>query len=174
MTKDKPTPTRKEAEAARKKALKPATTRKEQAQRQREARQKIRNRQQDAMRTGEEKFLPLRDRGPVKRFVRDYVDRRRLVAEYLLPILLLTFILTLVDNNTVRVVGTLGWLGATVITVLEEILVIRGVRKEIAKRFPGESARGVTIYTLLRTTQLRRFRLPAPQVKRFEELPDRY
>ena len=58
--------------------------------------------------------------------------------------------------------------------VIEEIVVIRRLKKEIAKRFPGESTRGVTIYTILRTTQLRRFRLPAPQIKRFEELPERY
>ena len=95
MTKENPTPSRKEAEAARKKALKPPMTRKEQIQRDREARRTIRQRQQEALRTGDDKFLPLRDRGPIKRFARDYVDRRRLVAEYLLPILLFTFILTM-------------------------------------------------------------------------------
>jgi lantibiotic modifying enzyme len=51
------TPSRKEAEAARKKALKPPLNRKEQLKRDREARQRIRNRQQDALRTGDERFL---------------------------------------------------------------------------------------------------------------------
>lgn len=167
-----PTPSRKEAEAARKKALKPATSRKDQARRQRDARRGIRQRQQEALRTGEEKFLPMRDRGPVKRFSRDYIDRRRLVAEYLLPILLLTFVMTMF--RPLATVGFVGWLGATAITVLEEIVVIRGLKKEIARRFPGESSRGVVMYAILRTTQLRRFRLPAPQVKRFEQLPEKY
>jgi hypothetical protein len=167
------TPSRKEAEAARKKALKPPVNRKEQLQRDREARRRIRNRQQEALRTGEERFLPLRDRGPVKRFARDYVDRRRLVAEYLLPILLLTFVLTMFPPP-LATIGMYGWLGATAVTVIEELIVIRGLKKELARRFPDESTRRVTLYTILRTTQMRRFRLPAPQVKRFEELPERY
>ncbi|HKY57829.1 MAG TPA: DUF3043 domain-containing protein [Aeromicrobium sp.] len=172
MTKENPTPSRKEAEAARKKALKPPMTRKEQIQRDREARRLIRQRQQEAMRTGDDKFLPLRDRGPVKRFARDYVDRRRLVAEYLLPVLLFTFILTMFPQFAT--VGMLAWMSITLIAIVEEILVIRGLKKELARRFPGQSLKGVALYTILRTTQLRRFRLPAPQVKRFEELPEKY
>lgn len=167
------TPSRKEAEAARKKALKPPINRKEQLKRDREARQRIRSRQQEALRTGEERFLPLRDRGPVKRLARDYVDRRRMVSEYLLPILLLTFVLTMFPPP-LATIGMYGWLGATMVTVIEQIVVIRGLKKEIGKRFPGESTRGVTIYTILRTTQLRRFRLPSAQIKRFEDLPEKY
>ena len=172
MTKENPTPSRKEAEAARKKALKPPMSRKEQVQRDREARRRIRQRQQEALRTGEDKFLPLRDRGPIKRFARDYVDRRRLVAEYLLPILLLTFILTMFPQFAT--IGMLAWMSATLVAVVEEIVMIRGLKKELARRFPGQSTRGLTMYTILRTTQLRRFRLPHAQVKRFEELPERY
>ena len=167
------TPSRKEAEAARKKALKPPINRKEQLKRDREARQRIRSRQQEALRTGEERFLPLRDRGPVKRLARDYVDRRRMVSEYLLPILLLTFVLTMFPPP-LATIGMYGWLGATMVTVIEQIVVIRGTKKEIGKRFPGESTGGATIYTILRTTQLRRFRLPSAQIKRFEDLPERY
>jgi hypothetical protein len=172
VTKENPTPSRKEAEAARKKALKPPMTRKEQIQRDREARRRIRQRQQEALRTGEDKFLPLRDRGPLKRFARDYVDRRRLVAEYLLPILLFTFIVTMFPQFAT--VGMLAWMTATLIAVVEEFLLIRGLKKELARRFPGQSTKGLTLYTILRTTQLRRFRLPHPQVKRFEALPEKY
>jgi len=172
--KGRATPSRKEAEAARKKALQPPLNRKEQLQRDREARKRIRGRQQDALRSGDERFLPLRDRGPVKRLARDFVDRRRLVAEYLLPILLLTFVLTMVQSPLIRTIGTYGWLATTIITAIEEALVIRGLKKELARRLPGESTRGVTLYTILRTTQMRRFRLPAPQIKRFEDLPEKY
>ena len=172
-TKGQPTPSRKAAEAARKQAMKPALTRKEQARRTRDARKQIRDRQQEALRSGEEKYLPLRDRGPVRRFARDYVDRRRLVAEYLLPILIVTFILTMFPPPWATI-GLIGWLGATVLTVAEEMVVIRGLRKELARRFPGQTTRGITLYVLLRTTQLRRFRLPKPRIDRFAELPERY
>lgn len=172
-TKGQPTPSRKQAEAARKQAMKPAVSRKEQQKRQREARKQIRNRQQEALRSGEEKFLPLRDRGPVKRFARDYVDRRRLVAEYLLPILIVTFIVTMLPPPWASI-GLAGWLGATALTVIEEFILIRALKKELARRFPDESKQGITLYVLLRTTQLRRFRLPAPQIKRFADLPEHY
>jgi hypothetical protein len=172
VTKENPTPSRKEAEAARKKALKPPTSRKEQAERDREARRRIRQRQQEALRTGDDRFLPLRDRGPLKRFARDYVDRRRLVAEYLLPVLLFTFILTMFPQFAT--VGMLAWMSATVVAIVEEIFVIRGLKKELARRFPGQSTKGIALYTVLRTTQLRRFRLPHAQVKRFETLPEKY
>ena len=171
--KGQPTPSRKAAEAARKQAMKKPASRKDEMKRQKELRQQIRQRQQDALRSGEEKYLPLRDRGPIKRFARDYVDRRRLVAEYLLPILVLTFILTMFPPP-LATIGLWGWLGATAITVVEEILLLRGLKKELARRFPGQSTRGVTLYILLRTTQLRRFRLPKPQIERFGELRERY
>ena len=70
------TPTRKEAEAARKKQMKVPVTRKEQAKRERAAREELRLKQREALKTGDEKYLPVRERGPVRKFCRDYVDRR--------------------------------------------------------------------------------------------------
>ena len=41
-----------------------------------------------ALREGDERHLPPRDRGPVRKYVRDIVDSRRSVAEYFLPLAL--------------------------------------------------------------------------------------
>ena len=92
--KGRTTPSRKEAEEARKRAMKTPMTRKEQMKREREARAQIRERQQAALKSGDEKYLPLRDRGPVRRFTRDYIDRRYVIAEFLLPILVVSFVVT--------------------------------------------------------------------------------
>jgi hypothetical protein len=170
--KGRPTPSRKEAEAARKKAMKTPMTRKEQMKREREARAMIRERQQEALKSGDEKFLPLRDRGPVRRFARDYIDRRYLVAEFLLPILILAFVLTSIPS--VAVIGLLAWVGTTLVTIVDEFRLVRGLKKEVARRFPNESAKGLTLYTILRSTQLRRWRLPRPQIDRGAPLPERY
>ena len=51
---------------------------------------------------------------------------------------------------------------------------MRLLKKEVARRFPDESAKGLTLYTLLRSTQLRRWRLPKPQIDRGAPLPERY
>jgi hypothetical protein len=170
--KGRPTPSRKEAEAARKKAMKTPMTRKEQMKREREARAMIRERQQEALKSGDEKFLPLRDRGRVRRFARDYIDRRYVVAEYLLPILIVAFVLTSI--RSVAVIGLLAWVTTTLVTIVDEFILVRRLKKEVARRFPDESAKGLTLYTLLRSTQLRRWRLPRPQIDRGAPLPERY
>lgn len=171
--KGRPTPSRKEAEAARKRAMKQPMTRKEQMKREREARAQIRERQQAALKSGDDKYLPVRDRGPVRRFIRDYVDRRYLVAEYLLPILIVSFVVTTLPQPW-NSVGVLVWLAVTILTIIDETLLVRRVKKEIKRRFPDQPAKGVTMYVLLRSTQLRRFRLPKPQIERGAPLPERY
>jgi hypothetical protein len=171
-TKGRKTPSRKEAEEARKRAMKQPMTRKEQMKRERDARAQIRERQQEALKTGDEKYLPLRDRGPVRRFTRDYIDRRYTVAEFLLPILVVSFIVTTIP--AVAGFGLFLWLVVTLMTVLDEFILIRRLKRELRRRFPEESVKGVSLYVLLRSTQLRRWRLPRPQIARGAPLPERY
>ena len=40
------------------------------------------------MRTGDERYLPARDKGPVRRFIRDYVDSRFSFIELMIPLLM--------------------------------------------------------------------------------------
>src|SRR3954454_2884040 len=68
-----PTPSRKAQEAARKRPLVP-NDRKEAARIQRSQSATARERARVGMAAGDEKYLPARDRGVQKRFVRDYVD----------------------------------------------------------------------------------------------------
>lgn len=174
-SKGRATPSRREAELARRKQMKTALTRKELAKRDRKARGELRSKQQQAMRTGDEKFLPARERGPVRRFLRDYVDRRWNIAEFLLPILVLILLLSLLGQTwAVTAVSTL-WAFTIVAVVIDTLLLLRGVKKQLAARgFDPADARGARFYALLRSTQLRRFRLPKPQVARGEALSDTY
>lgn len=164
------TPTRKEAEAARKKQMKVPVSRKEQAKRERAAREEIRLKQREALKTGDEKYLPARERGPVRKFCRDYVDRRWNVGEFLLPLL----VIILVALYIAPVLTSLLWAVMLVAFGIDELILIRGLRKELKKRFKPEETRGATPYTFFRSTQLRRFRLPKPQLKRGEALAQRY
>ena len=91
--KGRPTPTRKEAEAAAKARAKVPRTRKEQAAAQRLARSESSTKMRQAMKTGDERFLPARDRGPVKRFIRDYVDHRFSFVELMIPLMAVTLVL---------------------------------------------------------------------------------
>lgn len=174
-SKGRATPSRREAELARKRQMKTPMTRKEQAKRDRKARNELRTKQQQAMRTGEEKYLPARERGPVRRFLRDYVDRRWNIAEFLLPILVLILLLSLVGQGWAVTAVSALWAFTLVAVVLDTFLLLRGVKKEMASRgFEAGDARGARFYALLRSTQLRRFRLPKPMVARGEQLSTTY
>ena len=48
--------------------------------------------------------------------------------------------------------------------MVEGFFISRGVKKQAAQRYPGESTRGVTRYAIMRTLQIRRFRMPSPRV----------
>lgn len=169
--KGRPTPTRKEAEAAAraraKAALDPkaskASQRTYQAQRSREIRAGIK--------AGDERYLPARDQGPVRRFVRDYVDHRLCMAEFAIPLL---FASLLASASGWAVAGS-GIMNATMIVVVLDSIVLRWrMRKELTRRFPDESLKGTTFYAYMRSLQLRFLRLPKPQVRLGQQLPERY
>jgi hypothetical protein len=174
--KGRPTPSRNEALAARKKQMKVPMTRKEQVKRERAARDEIRVRQRAALNNGDERYLPARDQGPVRRFTRDFVDRRRNVAEYLLPFLLVVLVLSFVAQGSETGTAITFFIYPVMLagTVVDEVLLARGLKKGLLARFGAESVKGQTMYAVLRSTQLRRFRLPKPQVKRGEKLSDTY
>lgn len=173
--KGRPTPSRKEAEAARKKQMKVPVSRKDQAKRERIAREEIRLRQREALKSGDERYLPAREQGPVRRFIRDYVDRRWNVAEFLLPFLIAILIVLAVAPTGVQTVLTAFIYPFVIVaTILDEVILVRGLRKELRSRFGDDAVKGSTMYAVLRSTQLRRFRLPKTQVKRGEKLSATY
>jgi Flp pilus assembly protein TadB len=173
--KGRPTPSRKEAEAARRKQMKVPVSRKDQAKRERVAREEIRLRQREALKSGDERYLPAREQGPVRRFIRDYVDRRWNFAEFLLPFLIAILIVLAIAPASVQTVLTAFIYPFVIVgTILDEVILVRGLRRELRTRFGDDAVRGSTTYAVLRSTQLRRFRLPKTQVKRGEKLGATY
>jgi hypothetical protein len=172
--KGRPTPSRKEAEAARKKQMKVPLSRKDLAKRERAAREEIRLKQRDALKSGDERYLPARDQGPVRRFTRDFVDRRYNFAEYLLPFLVVLLLLFIVagsiSTQAEQLITVTVYPFVIIGTILDEIVLVRGLKKELRARFGDDAVKGQTTYAVLRSTQLRRFRLPKPMVKRGEKL----
>jgi hypothetical protein len=166
--KGRPTPKRSEAQTQRRTLAKPASSRKEAAKRQREARRTEMARQREALAGGDERYLPPRDKGPVRRFARDYVDSRWSVAEFFLPIAVIILALSMVPSLQVKNISLLLWLVMIVMIVLDSIGHGFRLKRALKDRFPDESKRGAVAYALMRTLQLRRMRLPKPQVERGE------
>ena len=100
--KGRPTPTRKEAEAAARARAKVPRTRKEQMAAQRAARGETSQKMRQAMKTGDERYLPARDRGPVRRFLRDYVDARFSFIELMVPLLIVSMVLSYTGAGPAR------------------------------------------------------------------------
>lgn len=170
-SKGRPTPTRKEAEAAAKARAKVPRTRKEQMAQQRQAKSESSAQVRAAMKSGDERYLLARDKGPVRRFCRDYVDSRFTVMELAIPMLVIAVVLGYAGAPAVSQSVML----ATILVLVVEMFVLRfRVRKQVEERFSGESLRGLTYYTLSRASQLRFMRMPKAKVKRGDALPAHY
>jgi hypothetical protein len=162
--KGRPTPTRKEAEAARKAALKTPASRKDVARAERDRRAKERVKIREAMTTGDDRYLPPRDKGPVRGLVRNVVDSRRNVGEYLMPVLVVILLVSLIRAPWAILGIYVLWITVIVGTIVDSFLLVRRVKREVGQRYPEASTRGLTTYAIMRSTQIRRLRLPEPQV----------
>ncbi|MFE7100405.1 DUF3043 domain-containing protein [Streptomyces erythrochromogenes] len=166
--KGRPTPKRAVAQSQRKAVVASTGNRKEDAKRARERRRAEMAKQREALASGDERYLPTRDKGPVRRFVRDFVDSRFSVAEMFLPLAVVILVLSMVRQPTIQNIALLLWLGVIALIILDSIGLVFRLRKALNERFPNEPRRGAVAYGLMRTLQMRRLRLPKPQVKRGE------
>jgi hypothetical protein len=124
-----------------------------------------RTRRMDAMKRGEEWALSPRDKGPARQLARDYVDAHRRPSEYYMYALLLLFVAIISHNKAIGGYASYLVIALIVIILVDGFLIRRALRRLIADRLPGESARGLTMYAVMRTLQIRRMRLPAPRLK---------
>jgi Protein of unknown function (DUF3043) len=162
--KGRPTPKRSEAERRRRPYTAPKD-RKEAARVSRDRQRTDRARRMDAVRRGEEWALPARDRGPVKALARDYVDSKRRISEYYMYGLLVLLVLLFIRAPIVQTIVPLLVLAAVLIMAVEGIFIGRRVKRIAAERLPGQSTRGLALYSAMRALQIRRLRVPKPRVK---------
>ena len=172
--KGRPTPTRREAEAAARARAKVPRTRKEIAAAQKLARRESSSKMRSAMKTGDERYLPARDRGPVKHFIRDYVDSRFSFVELMIPVLLVTTIMAWSGNSGLAAYGNALLFGMLLLIVLDLLRLRFKLRREITTRFPEEDPKGTTYYAVMRSLQMKFMRLPKSQVRIGQKLPEHY
>ncbi len=163
--KGRPTPTRREAEAARRERAKMGMDKKAAKRQLRERRLETNAKVRAGMRSGDERFLPARDQGPIKRFIRDFVDARLSIAEFLLPLLLVIMALQYSGNQQLLAFSNALWSTTLIVVALDTLWLMVRLKRGLRAQFPGESFKGTTFYTLLRVLQLRWLRMPKPRVK---------
>lgn len=160
-----PTPSRKTAQAANARPIvgsKDKTIAKQQRMQQASARERARI----GMMNGEEHFLTGRDKGPQRRFVRDYVDARWNVGEMLIPMMLVVLVMTLLPG-IIQIIS-LGIIWSFVaFALLDAVLLGFRLKRILGAKFGEDRVQpGFRWYAAMRAFQFRMLRAPKPQVKR--------
>jgi Flp pilus assembly protein TadB len=160
------TPTRKEREAANRRPLVVEKT-KEGKKLSKEQMAAERKAAREGMMRGEEKYLPLRDRGPQKKMARDIVDARFNLGEMILPAMFIFLIATTVDIYYVQLASLIVMWILFAGVVADALIVGRKVERELSAKFGyGKLERGLRWYAAMRSLQMRPMRMPKPQTKR--------
>ena len=126
------------------------------------------------MKSGDERYYPARDRGPVRRFIRDFVDSRFSLIELVIPLLLVTMIMGYSGNRQLASIGNTVLMVTILLVIIDMVMLRFRVRRELGRRFPDEPLKGQTYYAITRALQMKFMRLPKPQVKIGQTLPEQY
>lgn len=171
--KGRPTPRRREAEQRNKQPLvgsprlAPNATKEERkaakaAQRQVRSAEAARSR--EAMLSGDERHLPAQHRGPARRYARDYVDARRNLGDYVMPIGVVVLALGIIPR--LQLIGVPLLYLYVIATVVDCYLISRRINRITREKFGAQQSIGAGRYAAFRAAQIRRFRMPRPQVGR--------
>jgi hypothetical protein len=162
--KNRPTPKRRDQEAANKRPL-IVTDRKAARSQDKTARREALAKQRQGMLTGDDRYLPPRDKGPRRRFIRDSVDARWNLGEFMLPVMLLVLLLSFIKAPWALLAVFILVYGLIALAIIDSVLMWFRVKKKVQAKF-GDAERGDAWYAIMRAFQMRRTRMPKPQVPR--------
>ncbi|MGO1840277.1 MAG: DUF3043 domain-containing protein [Candidatus Microbacterium stercoravium] len=164
--KGRATPTRAEQEAKRIRPLVATTKEAKKA-----ARSEMRERQERArvgMANGEERFLSPRDKGPQRRFARDWTDAGWHLAEFLMPMMVIVLLLSILPAASMQFWAFIGLSAYIVFAIVDMYFLSRRVKKMAAEKWGDRREKGLGWYAAMRSIQMRFMRMPKPQAKRGE------
>jgi len=167
--KGRPTPKRSEANSQRRSVARTPANSKDAQKRAREVRRAELAKQREALANGDERYMPAKDKGPVRRYARDYVDARWSFAEFFLPLAVVILVLSMINRGAFQTYVLLLWLLVILLIVFNSVVTGIGLKRALRRKFPNENLRGAVPYGLMRTLQMRRLRLPKPKVARGEK-----
>jgi hypothetical protein len=140
----------------------------------REAMKQMRERQRteraeasEGMRTGDERYLLARDRGPERALVRNIVDSRRTIGTWFFGGALIVLIGSTVKVPIIQFVSNLLWAFLAIAVIVDSVLIGRKVKKLVKERYPktGQRIGSLQLYGAMRGLTFRRMRVPKPQVE---------
>ena len=165
--KGRPTPSRKEREAANIKPLVGNRSKEARAQakiQQRDSRLKARA----AMMAGDEKYLLGRDQGPQRRIAREIIDGRYTMIEGLMPLMIVFLLVTSVTTAAANNIITLVMILVLFAVSMEATIMHRMIGSRIKERLGAniKMQKGTWFYVFTRGMQPRPLRIPKPAPRR--------
>ncbi|SER31999.1 Protein of unknown function [Mycobacterium sp. 88mf] len=127
----------------------------------------------EKMMAGDESYLLPRDKGPVRRYVRDVVDSRRNVLGLFMPAALaMIFFMLALPSLKFQQILSYAMLILVVIMLIDGLIVGRKVNHMVDEKFPANTESGwkLGLYAASRASQLRRMRAPRPVVNRGDKI----
>jgi hypothetical protein len=163
--KGRPTPKRRDAEAARKAKVVPPKDKKQAKERLRSENKRERDEQLAGLRAGDERLYPLRDRGKARKIARNVVDGRRGAGEFFWPVVIGALIFLLLPVPPIQRSATWLLLGYYVIIVTDTAVMLLGLNRLLKRAAADDPARKGTLpYAFGRSLQSRKRRLPVSKV----------
>ena len=164
--KGRPTPSRREAEARRREQRKIPSDPKAAKKAQKDRARKERSLARERMLAGDERYLPARDQGPVRAFVRDYVDRRWRLSEFFVFVAVGILVAGFIQNAEIQGTVSMLWFIITGLVALEMTWMLIRLSRELKERWPDKADRkGALFYASMRALQVRKLRIPPPRFK---------
>jgi hypothetical protein len=133
----------------------------------------------ERMMAGDDGYLLPRDKGPVRRYVRDVVDSRRNLLGLFMPVALGMIFLMLSVGSVptqqsliMQLISSWGLMVLLLIMLIDGVFLGRRVNKLVDQKFPDniESGWKLGFYAASRASQIRRMRAPRPQVNRGDKV----
>ena len=123
---------------------------------------------QAKMDAGDERYLMDRDKGEVRRYVRDWVDSQRFFNNYVMPMALVLLVILLLGTWLPRLSQILSLVTmAFMLTIfIEGFIIGKRVNRAVKAKFPDttDTGFGLGMYAFSRATQPRNWRSPKPRV----------
>jgi hypothetical protein len=173
--KGRATPSRKEREAANKRPLVATRTKTKLTKEERRKRSDERLVARQGYEAGDERYMPARDKGAQRRFVRDYVDARYTVGEFMIPLMFAVIIATFLpqysatDGSGVSLQLTvlIAMYGFFFVAVIDAMVFSRKLIRVMSDKFGAANIeKGHRWYASTRAFQFRPLRVPKPRVTR--------
>ncbi len=97
--------------------------------------------------------------------MRDFVDARYSFGELMIPIVVLLFITTLLPVS-VQSIAELVVYALVILIIIDAVVLGIRLNRKLAEKFGSDRVEKIRWYAGMRAIQLRRMRMPKPQVKR--------